>query len=185
MTRRNVVWLFLGVTFVLALAWVTSAVYAYGGDPTLIHACVNKSSGEVKIVGPNASCQKNENPLEWPGTSALDKGSVIVHGTQQFAGFKVCIGIGGVCTYRSPRDGTIQNMRIFIESNSYNGPAVVTLVVNGNSTRLSTTIPAGSTSSINVPGTVGILDGDRVSVQMDATAASGGQIGISVSYIIK
>jgi len=51
-----------------------------------------------------------------------------------------------VPVYRIPRDGTIQNMRIFIE-NAYcpsDGPFDVTIIVNDRPTSLSTTIPIGS-----------------------------------------
>lgn len=70
MTRSRAGLFFLGSAFVLALAGVTPAVYGHGGDLTLIHACANKSSGEVKIVGANASCKTNETALDWPRTSA-------------------------------------------------------------------------------------------------------------------
>ncbi len=190
MTRSNTGWLFLGSAFVLALAVVTPAIYAHGGDPTLIHACVNKRSGEVKIVGANTSCKHNETALEWPGTSAaLGGGSIMVHGGL----FGACPGCpttlvirtgGGAGEYRLPRDGTIQRTRIRIVSNSFNGPAVVTLFVNGNPTSISTTIPAGNTSDLDVPPTVNVVDGDSVSVVMDVSAISDGGIEISVSYEI-
>lgn len=74
MTRSKTGWLFLVSAFVLALAGVTPVVYAHGGDPTLIHACFNKSSGEIKIVSANASCKNNEIAVDWPGTSAVAVG---------------------------------------------------------------------------------------------------------------
>lgn len=69
MKRSKAGLLFLGSAFLLALAGVTPAVYAHGGDPTLIHACVNKSSGEVKIVDANASCKQHETAVDWATTS--------------------------------------------------------------------------------------------------------------------
>jgi hypothetical protein len=161
------------------------------GDPRLIHACVNKSSGEVRIVSANAPCKKNETALTWPGIFAVGKGSIMVHAAHLFApvppGSSLCISIGnGACGYRSPRVGTIQNVRILIESNSYNAPAVVTLFVNGAPTSITATIPGGSTADINVPGAVGILDGDKVSVLLAGSAGlTGGAIDLSVSYEIK
>jgi hypothetical protein len=189
MTRSKTGWLALGIGVVLALTGVTPAVYAHGGDPTLIHACVNNSSGEVKIVDANASCKHNETALDWPGNSAaLGGGSIMVHG----GSFGACPGCptnliirtgGGAAEYRLPWDGTIQNTRIRIISNSYNGRAVVTLFVNGNPS-VSTTIPAGSTTDIDVPGTVDVFDGDRVSVIIDQSAVSSGSMEIGVSYEI-
>jgi hypothetical protein len=74
-----------------------------------------------------------------------------------------------------------------IQSNAYNGPAVVTLFVNGSPTLLTTTIPAESTSDIDVPGMVDILDGDRISVLLDTSAVpvTPQTIHLTVSYEIK
>jgi hypothetical protein len=61
----------------------------------------------------------------------------------------------------------------------------VTLQVNGVATAITTVIPAGSTSNIDVPGTVSIADGDRVSVVMDRGASSAGFLEFSVAYEIR
>lgn len=42
-----------------------TAVLAHGGDTTLIHACVNASSGTLKLVSPDQECEKNWNPVDW------------------------------------------------------------------------------------------------------------------------
>src|SRR6478672_1590502 len=68
MTRSKTRWLFVSLMFVVALAVVTPAVYMHGGDASLIHSCVNKSSGEIKIVAANATCKNNETPLDWPAS---------------------------------------------------------------------------------------------------------------------
>ena len=47
------------------LALVPRTVDAHGGDSAKIHSCVNNSSGEIKIVAPNASCKQNETALDW------------------------------------------------------------------------------------------------------------------------
>ena len=49
----------------LLLVGGSTWVFAHGGDVNLIHACVNNSSGTLKIVGPNASCKNNETALDW------------------------------------------------------------------------------------------------------------------------
>jgi hypothetical protein len=192
MTRSATRWMLLGLAFVLTLAGITPMVDAHGGDPTLIHSCVNKSSGEVKIVGASASCKNNENAVDWPATAApppppAGGGSIMVHGVG--AGvvatpFFVHFG-GGVPEYRLPRDGTVQNMRILVTSNTYNAPTTVTLFVNGAATALSATIPGSSTADIDVVGTVPVLDGQRVSVMADASTVSSGSIALSVSYEIQ
>jgi hypothetical protein len=198
-TRSKTVRLVLGAAFVLALAWVPPVVYAHGGDPTLIHACVRNNNGDVRIVSPNTSCPNNETAVDWPGTAATPgQGSIILHSSSidvpgpAFLGPLRCIGFLETCAYRSPRDGTIQNMRVFINFNTLPGPTVLVLFVNGSPTLLSTSIPAGSPADIDVPGMVDILDGDRISVMLDTSAVPeppAGQpanaISITVSYEVK
>ena len=183
-TRR----LLLGSTLILACVCLASPASAHGGDPTLVHACVNKSSGEVKIVGPSASCKGHEIAVDWPATSApAGGGSVMVHGaTAGVVGgsFFVHFG-GGVAEYRVPRDGTIQRMRILVPANSYDGDTTVTLHVNGAATALSATIPGGSTADVDVAGSVGVLDGQRVSVVANAPTVTSGSITLAVSYEIQ
>jgi hypothetical protein len=40
---------------------------AHGGPPAtgIIHSCVNNSSGEIKIVAEDATCNGNRSPLDW------------------------------------------------------------------------------------------------------------------------
>jgi hypothetical protein len=54
----------------LLLALAVPAVYAHGGDPNLIHACVHRSSGNVRIVAPDESCRRPESPLHWSAQAA-------------------------------------------------------------------------------------------------------------------
>jgi hypothetical protein len=76
-------------------------------------------------------------------------------------------------------------MRILVTENSYNGVAIVTLMVNGTATLLTATIPTGSTAAIDVAGSVGVVDGDRISVVLDRSAPTVGLIRLSVSYEIQ
>ncbi|HMH48880.1 MAG TPA: hypothetical protein VK548_01510 [Candidatus Acidoferrum sp.] len=191
MTRSTTRWMLLGLAFVLTLVGITPMVYAHGGDPTLVHSCVNKSSGEVRIVGASASCKNNETAVDWPATAApppppAGGGSIMVHGVSAgvVATFFVHFG-GGVPEYRLPRDGTVQNMRILVTSNSYNAPTTVTFFVNGAATVLSAVIPPASTADIDVVGAVPVLDGQKVSVMADASTVSSGSIALSVSYEIQ
>jgi hypothetical protein len=48
----------------LSLVSVTY-VSAHGGNTALIHACVNNTSGEIKIIGANANCPSNYHSLDW------------------------------------------------------------------------------------------------------------------------
>lgn len=176
--------------FAALMVLFTAPLLADGGDPTLIHACVKKVNGQVRIVEPADPCLPSEVAVHWAvgGAPAAAGGSIMVHG----GGF----GVGGapvnfvhfgagVPVYRSPRAGVIQNMRILVTTNTYNGSTPVTLMVNGVATPLTTVIPAGSTADINVPGTVAIVDGDRVSVVLDRGASSAGFLELSVAYEIQ
>jgi len=52
-------------TAALLLVFVAGpkAVDGHGGDPNVVHACVNPSSGEIKIVAPDAPCRPTETAL--------------------------------------------------------------------------------------------------------------------------
>ena len=54
-----------GITVALA-AFFFPPLFADGGDPALIHACVKKVNGQVRIVEPNEGCLASESPLHWP-----------------------------------------------------------------------------------------------------------------------
>jgi len=94
--------------------------------------------------------------------------------------------------YRIPRDSIIQNMRILTgPQNDWAtpcyGPTVVTLLVNDRPTSLSTTFTSGRNRGIDVPGTVDVFDGDRISVEVDTRENSEdcrSPLLLSVSYEI-
>src|SRR5436853_5670777 len=49
----------------LLVGGIATLVSAHGGDTTLIHSCVQKSNGGVRIVGANDICKVNETSLDW------------------------------------------------------------------------------------------------------------------------
>ena len=160
----------------------------FADDPTLIHACVKKVNGQVRIVQASETCLPSEFSLTWSaGAPANAAGSIMVHGGGYGVGGTpvnfVQFG-AGISVYRSPRAGVIQNMRILVTTNTYNGATPVTLMVNGIATTVSTVIPAGSTANIDVPGTVTIVDGDQISIVMDRGASSSGFLQFSIAYEI-
>ena len=55
----------LGVMLIVTLVAGGTWALAHGGDRDLVHACVNDESGDIKVVGPNDDCKKNETPLDW------------------------------------------------------------------------------------------------------------------------
>lgn len=157
----------------------------------MIHACVKNANGQVRIVQPADTCLPSEHSLHWPATSGpavSATGSVMVHGNGYGVGGAAVNFVhfgGGVPEYRSPRAGVIQNMRILVRSNTYNGATPVTLMVNGVATAVTAVIPPGSTSNIDVPGSATIVDGDRISVVMDRGASSSGFLEFTVAYEIQ
>ena len=57
-------WLVALNVVLISLVSVT-LVSAHGGNMALIHACVNNTSGEIKIVGANSNCPSNYRALDW------------------------------------------------------------------------------------------------------------------------
>ena len=181
MTRSKTGWLFLGSVFVLALAVVTPAVYMHGGDATLIHSCVNKSSGEIKIVGANASCKNNETPLDWPATSpspppppsgggaVLDaRGNFsLAASTTTFAMF-VEEGTETFVQVNVPRAGQLANLFVHPTSSPAGGAILtVTIRVNGADTLLAVTHTSvdGTNTVSNTANIVAVNQGDFVAVK--------------------
>jgi hypothetical protein len=66
-TRSKIGWFLLVSASCLSLAGAPSSTAAHGGDPSLIHACVNSSSGTIKIVGPDTTCKPHEQAVDWAG----------------------------------------------------------------------------------------------------------------------
>jgi hypothetical protein len=68
----------LAAVTVCAIGLGAAAVYGHGGDATMVHACVNNSSGAVKFVGPNGTCQNNETAVDWDKPSRTEPGTFTV-----------------------------------------------------------------------------------------------------------
>ena len=91
-------------------ALVTSAITlmlpataaAHGGniDPNVIHACVQQSSNQVRIVGVNGSCTNSEIPAHWgiigPKGAQGEKGDQGIQGIQGIQGVKGDKGDQGI-----------------------------------------------------------------------------------------
>ena len=58
-TLVGVIWLGLG------LAGATPAAYAHGGNTSLIHGCVNKNNGTLRIIAATGTCTSKETLLDW------------------------------------------------------------------------------------------------------------------------
>jgi hypothetical protein len=173
---------------VLALAGLASAAHAHGGDPTLIHACVNKSSGEVKIVGPSGSCKTHETAVDWPGTSPAAGGGAVLHArgnfslvasTTTFAMF-VEEGTESFVAVAVPRAGELANLFVHPTGSPAAGAVLtVTVRVNGADTPLAVTHTSGdgTTPTSNTVDTVAVSPGDLVAVKL---TESGGVVPLTV-----
>ena len=53
------------LAFLALAAGIATAVNAHGGDAAQIHSCVNDNSGEIKIIGEDDNCKKNQTALDW------------------------------------------------------------------------------------------------------------------------
>jgi hypothetical protein len=60
------------LALLICLIFVPLKLYSHGGDPDLIHACINKD-GIVRIVGANDECAKSETARHWIRVRQGDK----------------------------------------------------------------------------------------------------------------
>ena len=61
MAHRTAVALAIIVPVVGAASWVSASE----NSPPAIHACVDRTNGQVRIVSAGDPCRRHENPLEW------------------------------------------------------------------------------------------------------------------------
>jgi hypothetical protein len=202
MTRSKTRWLFASLMFVVALAVVTPAVYMHGGDAGLIHSCVNKSSGEIKIVAANATCKNNETPLDWPAslpapsptatptptpTPAPSGGAVLdaranfslVSNTTIFSMNTEEDSTEQFVRVNVPRAGQLANLYVHPTSAPAGGVTLtVTVRVNGIDTLLAVNHSSvdGTNTVSNTVDTVAVNAGDLVAVKFTEVGAVPGAV---------
>ena len=99
MNRTNSVAAITGaflVTAVMASYPTTASAHGGNADPSVIHACVQQSSNQVRIVGANGACTNAETAVHWgligqQGTQGV-KGD---QGTQGIQGIQGAQGVNG------------------------------------------------------------------------------------------
>src|SRR5262245_19230273 len=67
----------VSAVFFTMLVW-TAAANAHGGDPNLVQSCVNRATGQVKILSdPSFAClnQPLWQPIDWPKGPAAGDGA--------------------------------------------------------------------------------------------------------------
>ena len=62
---KTILILAIAAAFVAGTIATTGLVYAHGGNINLIHACVGKTLGLIRIVSPTTTCTNLEKPLDW------------------------------------------------------------------------------------------------------------------------
>lgn len=55
----------LGIGSILALVLALAATWAWAEGNQVYYACVNSSSGAIKMVGPEDSCKNNQHFVVW------------------------------------------------------------------------------------------------------------------------
>jgi hypothetical protein len=184
---------FVAMALVAVIASGATFVWAHGGDPNLIHACVNNGSGLIRVIQPIENCRSGEINLDWipnatAGNSGISMTSVL---GETHAGQLQCINIfSRFAEWPCPayivvpvsNSGKYVSLVVQPSENNMNGPAVVALAVNGVPTGLSLTIPAGSVALQSVTGAVNVAVGDMIAVYSDGSGASSGSVFYNATY---
>ena len=188
MTRAKIRSLLFVSGLVLGFGGVGAPAFGHGGDLTLVHSCVNKSSGEIKIVAATATCKANETALDWtqtPSAPPAAEGGMLharsfvnVSSADKFAMF-VEEGPQAFVQVVLPRGGTLANL-VLRPTDPPAGGALVTAVVlvNGVDTLLTVTHSSGDGpgATSNTVNTVTVNQGDLVSVKFTAGAVVPGVV---------
>ncbi len=79
------------------------------------------------------------------------------------------------------RNGNVRNLRLYVHSNSLDVATTFSIVKNVATTTVLGTISAGSTTTISVPLSISIVDGDKISFKI-VTPAGTGAIRLGALY---
>jgi len=63
----------MAYSMILVITSLTLALstYGHGGDTDFVHSCVRNANGNVRIIGPNGSCNASETAQDWPTAAAF------------------------------------------------------------------------------------------------------------------
>jgi hypothetical protein len=188
MTRAKIGSVLLVSCLVLGFGGVGAPAFGHGGNPTLVHSCVNKSSGEIKIVAATATCKANETALDWtqtPSAPPAAEGGLLharsfvnVSSADKFAMF-VEEGTEDFVKVVLPRDGTLANLFLRPTDAPAPGASVTAVVrVNGIDTALAVThtSASGTNATSNTVDAIAVSQGDLVAVKFTAGAVVPGAV---------
>jgi hypothetical protein len=171
--------LVLALVFVAAAALLPAWVSAHGGDAGVIHACVHRSSDQVRIVGPNDGCRNAENPIHWSASG----GPAGPQGPQGPPGPAGSPGAPGQCT-AGCSGGTIQGRLVSCTPQDFTG---ILVYVPGTSF-IAIAAADGSFAIRNVvEGTHGLVvqqPGQSAATVQDPIAVTDGQVSAAGDIVV-
>jgi|SRR5579859_2263004 len=181
----------MAAAIILAVVMTTGATWAFATGGGLIRACVNDTSGEIRIVGASDTCKEHQSLLEWNSAGAGGSGGgglIPFRGSGDPSGV-ICMsvyGTGGPCgdpQFEMPVAGAGKLTAISVRnfSGALDGPTTVTVLVNGAPSALSVVIPAGSNAPQVGTAAVNVQAGDLIQVAVDATHGTTGYVSFNGS----
>lgn len=147
-----------GGTAVALSVLFTVPLFADGGNPTLMHACVKKQNGQVRIVEPNDNCLPLESSQHWAvGTQGNTAGNIgnssfeVIDANGRlvgnFSGFGMVFHLfGRVVLLGADRDG-FRGGELYFESRNCTGTPWIIVFPNSSSmlAPFGTVAPPGTT----------------------------------------
>jgi hypothetical protein len=176
--------MFVGILVAVVLTAGATLTWARAGDQNLIFACVNNSSGTIKIVSAATQCAKNESLLKWSSgeSTGSSQGGVFAFRGGSYANHEEnCSALWGLnwdCSaepYQDhavplPLDGHLVGLAVYPYVNTTQYNVAVTVIVNDAPTPISVEIPAGSTAVQVTDAQMAVNAGDLVWVKTSAFA---------------
>lgn len=93
-------------------------LYAHGGNPNLVHACIRNSTQVVRIVAPNANCPAGETARHWsiagPTGPRGPAGATGPAGPQGVAGTDGVDGVNGVDGAPGPKGDNADGLLSYV-----------------------------------------------------------------------
>ena len=163
-----------------AIVVSVGAAWAHGGDTNFIHACVNKDTKAVRIVGAGSACKSSEKALHWPaadGTVLMARMNLIPSTFDQQLTFGAPSGtsianVNEASVSMISPDATVKATDLVVSLTvqvNNNSARRFTLRVNGADTLLSCTMGSFGTSCTS-NAVVSIPPMSLLSIQSDRPA---------------
>ena len=161
---KTIFLLLIGVLLFSGFLAVPSAAVADGGDPFLVHACVNPS-GLTRIVGPDDACGTNQTPVHWPkpvGPASVEVDCALgqkIAEALESPGNPLTITIKGTCS----ENVTVARDTVTLQADPAGGtvsgpdPSLATITVAGQDVLVDGLRVTGGRNGIEAVGAVRLL----------------------------